>query len=296
MPSFFRNKRLVLLLLSFMVLVILIGFTMRDRDEVTKPEELTRDAIGWVQGVFNTPVQWVSGIVTNVQDIRDVYEENKILKARLAENKALIAENQELQNDLDELRSLLDYQESLRDYEPTKATVVSRSPENRYQQITINKGTRDGVQSNMAVITGDGLVGKVQAASSFTSTVQLVSGFDMTSLIHAAIASEEKQYGLVKGYDEQTETLLLKDIPDDAEVKKGEEVTSSGLGGVFPEGLPIGTIEKVEMDDDGLTQTAYVKPFANLYDFSTVFVIDRELFSPQLDGTEREQQEGEDEQ
>ncbi|KGP73886.1 rod shape-determining protein MreC [Pontibacillus yanchengensis] len=288
MPSFFRNKRLILILISIILLVALIGFTMRDRDNLTWPEEFLQDTIGGVQTVFHTPVQFVTGMYDNIKDIRQTYEQNQMLKARVSEFKDLLIDVKELKKDNEELRKLLDKQENMSDYEEIPATVIARSPEPRwFKQLTINKGKRHGVKANMAVITGDGLVGKIQSTSAVTSKVQLLSGFDRSNVIHGVILGGEDgkdQYGLIEAPDDkQKDSLLLKKIPYEAKIEKGQTVVSSGMGGVFPKGLLIGKIEKVVIDEYGLTQTAYVEPAADLYDINHVSVVDRASYSPSLD-------------
>lgn len=75
---------------------------------------------------------------------------------------------------------------------------------------------------------------------------------------------------------------MLKRIPYDAKVKKDQNVITSGLGGVFPESLPIGKVVDVVPDEFGLTQTAYVKPGADFYDIGHVMVVKRGALQPEL--------------
>ncbi|QDP40746.1 rod shape-determining protein MreC [Radiobacillus deserti] len=275
---FFRRKRLFIILIGFIVLVGLIGFSFRDRDNVSTVEEFFHDSVGWLQGIVHRPVEFTTDLFDNIKDIKRTYEENQILKERLAQYKYLIYENQELKQDNEELQNVLDKTNSLRDFMPIQASVLARSPEKWFEQVTINKGKQDGVKANMAVITGDGMVGKIQTASEFTSTVQLLSGFDLSSRISVTVEREDQEGegvpGLIEGFDEEKNALLLKEIEYDSDLKKGDFVLSSGLGGMFPEGLPIGTIEEVTPDQYGLTQIAYVKPAANLKDLNHVIVVD----------------------
>jgi rod shape-determining protein MreC len=138
--------------------------------------------------------------------------------------------------------------------------------------VTIDKGESAGIQEDMAVITSKGLIGKVKHVSKFTSTVQLISASDRTNRISAKIQQSKDIFGLIEGYDVENQTLLLKRIPSNAKVAKGQVVVTSGLGGVFPDGLPIGTVTKVERDEYGLTQTAYVKPLADFDDINHVII------------------------
>ncbi|WP_445612788.1 rod shape-determining protein MreC [Geobacillus sp. YF-1] len=277
MPQFFGNKRLVFLLVSIVILVMLIGFSLRSREQLTWPEQFVKDAVGFVQLLFGKPAQLVAGFLENVNDLRHTYEENELLKARLEEYAALETEVEELRQENERLRALLDKKESLRDFVPIQATVIGRNPDRWRETIIVNKGAQHGVKKDMAVITPAGLVGKVQHASQFTSTVQLLSALDQNNRISAYVQGKENVFGLIEGYDEKRRELLLGEIPIDAKVEKKQKVLTSGLGGVFPKGLPIGEVTEIKPGQYGLTKIVYVKPFANLYDIDDVIIVKRTI-------------------
>ncbi|MFD1018906.1 rod shape-determining protein MreC [Thalassobacillus hwangdonensis] len=276
-----KKKRLILILVSIIILGALIGFSIRDRENITLPEKFVHDSIGWIQTIFNKPVRFVQGTVDDIQNVHQAYEQNEILKARLAENKQVMIENQQLKRENEKLQSMLEIKQSLNGYRPIEATVIARSSDRWFNQMIINRGEEHGVEVNMAVITGEGMVGKIQSTQAFHSTVKLLSGFDRTNQISVEIHSEkeekDKVFGLIQGYDDETKKLLMKEIRFDAQVEEGEMVISSGKGGAFPRNLLIGEIAKVEMDQFGLTQTAYIEPAADLYDMNHVMVVDRDM-------------------
>ncbi|KQC48464.1 MULTISPECIES: rod shape-determining protein MreC [Geobacillus] len=277
MPQFFGNKRLIFLLVSIVILVMLIGFSLRSREQLTWPEQFVKDTVGFVQLLFGKPAQVVAGFLENVSDLRHTYEENQLLKARLEEYAALQAEVESLRQENERLRALLDKKESLRDFIPIQATVIGRNPDRWRETVIVNKGAQHGVKKDMAVITPAGLVGKVQHASQFTSTVQLLSALDQNNRISAYVQGNENVFGLIEGYDSKRRELILGEIPIDAKVKEKQKVLTSGLGGVFPKGLPIGEVTEVKPDQYGLTQVIYVKPFANLYDVDDVMIVKRTI-------------------
>lgn len=277
---FFRKKRLFIILIGIIILVVLIGFSLKGRDQLTTPEQFINDTVGWAQSVVHTPVQFITTIITNIDDLKDTYNENQILKEKQAKYKSLIYEVQEIKEDNAELRKTLDKTESIRDFNPIQATVLSRTPERWVEHVTINKGKQDGVRANMAVITADGMVGKIQTPSKFSSIVQLLTGFDQFNRISATISREKGNdiFGLIEEYDKETNSLHFKIIEEsEADLKKGDQVFSSGMGGVFPAGLLIGTVKKVVPDNYGLTRTALVKPAADMFEINDVIVVDRQL-------------------
>lgn len=278
--GFFNKRRLFIILIGFIIFAALIGFSLNDREKLSLPEQFMKDTIGWVQNIIHTPIQYVVGVFSNIDDMKNTYEENKVLREKLSEYKSLIYDVQELKKENEELRNLLEKTESLMDFRPIQATVMSRSPERWVEQVTINRGLQHGVKENMAVITADGMVGIIHAASQFTSTVQLLSGFDQFSRISAMVSREDDKdiFGLIESFDKETESLLFKIIEEsDKKIKKGDLVMSSGMGGVFPAGLHIGIVEDVVPDQYGLTKTALVKPSADMYKINHVVVVDRLL-------------------
>ncbi|MBW7650798.1 rod shape-determining protein MreC [Anoxybacillus sp. ST4] len=277
MPKFFLNKRLIILLVSLMVLVALIGFSLKDRSELTWMEKFVKDTVVFMQSIVHKPAQLVAGFFENVNDLRHTYEENKRLKAHLEQYVLLQSEVESLKKENERLRELLDKKESLRDFVAIQATVVGRNPDRWEETLIVNKGSQHGVEKNMAVITPQGLIGKVRSVSPFSATVQLLSAKDRQNRISAFIQGDENVFGLIEGYDEEREALLLKRIPYDAKIKKGQRVFTSGLGGIFPKGLFIGEVEEVVADEYGLTQIAYVKPAANFYDIDDVIIVKRKI-------------------
>jgi rod shape-determining protein MreC len=273
MPQFFLNKRLIVLLVSIIILVALIGFSLRERNQLTWPEQFVKDTTGWVESLVSKPTQYLVGFFENLQDLQNTYHENKQLKTRVDKLVSLEAQVQQLTKDNKELRDVLGEEKNLSDFKPLPASVIGRNPDRWHEMIIIDKGKKDGIKQNMAVMTAKGLIGKVKSVNQFSSTVQLLSALDPKNRISAFVQGEANAYGLVEGYDKEKKLLLVKRIPYDAKVKKGQTVITSGLGGVFPQGLLIGKVIDVKPDQYGLNQTAYVKPGADFYDIQKVLVI-----------------------
>lgn len=276
MPQFFLNKRLIVLLISVILLVAMIGFSIRERDRISKPEQFVRDIVGLGQSVIAKPANALAGFFDNIEDLKNTYTENKKLKSHLEQLTSLEAQNHELKKENENLRSIIKEKNSLADSESIQAQVIARNPDNWYEQVVIDKGEVNGVTKNMAVVTSGGFLGKVTQVDKFYSTVELLSSPDETNRVSAKVQNAKKDaYGLIEGYDKKAKMLLLKQLDFNIKVKKGDHVVTSGLSGMFPSGLLIGDIEKVTPDENGLTQTAYVKPAANFYDVREVLVINR---------------------
>ncbi|KMJ55765.1 rod shape-determining protein MreC, partial [Bacillus sp. LL01] len=111
--------------------------------------------------------------------------------------------------------------------------------------------------------------------SQFSSFVQLLSDNDRTNRVSAKIVGDQTLNGFIEGYDEDRGLLIMRKLDIEAEIEEEQMVTTSGLGGVYPEGLLIGEVVEAEPDEYGLTQNVYIKPTADFYSLNYVYVIER---------------------
>ena len=271
------NKKLIILLVSVIFLVALIGFSLRDRHNATLPEKIIKDTVGFAQSLVAKPTNYITGIFSNIDSLLNTYDENQRLKMRLEDFAVLQAEVSTLKAENASLRDLAQVEESLRDFDPIQATVIARNPDQWEEKIILNKGTAHGVEKNMAVMTARGLIGKIVIATPYTSEVELLYTNNENYRVSALVVGEnnEEIHGLVEGYDEERNELLLKRIDSKIKVDVGGKVVSSGLGGIFPKGVLIGEITEVTTDDFGLTKMAYVKPAADFSMLENVVIAKR---------------------
>lgn len=292
MPHFFFNKKLILLLVGMVFLVALISFSLRERTNATLPEQIIKDTVGVAQSIVAKPANYIAGVFDNIDSLLNTYEENKRLKARLDEFVAVQAEASDLKSDIKKFQELMDKSESLKAYDPIHATVIARNPDQWEEKIILDKGSSHGVEKNMAVMTAKGLIGKVTLVTPFTSEVELLysNNPNYRVRVSAMVQGDKQAYGLIEGYDKERNELIMKRIDSRVTVKKGQQVVSSGLGGVFPKNVPIGEITEVSTDDYGLTKLAYVKPSA---DFSILdYVVIAKRSSTVIDGSDGNESDG----
>ncbi|MES5892267.1 rod shape-determining protein MreC [Bacillus cereus group sp. RP43] len=283
MPQFFLNKRLIVLLVSIILLVALIGISLKERNSLTWPEQFVKDTVGVVERVFQKPANYVAGFFENVEDVKRTYEENKKLKAKLDTTADLSGVVKNLEDENKKLRELTGKEKSRGDYTEVQASVVSRNPDKWYDLVGIDKGAQQGIKKDMAVVTPKGLVGRVKSVSQFTSSVELLSSMSRTNRVSAIVQGQENIFGLIEGYDKEKQLLLFTKISSDAQVEKDQLVVTSGLGDIFPKGLAIGKIVDVQPDPYGLTKTAYVKPSADLNDVEHIIVAKRDMPTASLE-------------
>ena len=168
--------------------------------------------------------------------------------------------NVHLEKEIEELKELLKLNHTLTEYTPINAMVLSRNRSYWFQNITVDKGKKDGVGKDMIVITSDGLIGKVSKTSYLSSEISLITMNDVNYKISVSIAGNKgESFAILNGYEQKKGLLKLTGVDKTAALEIGDTVTTSGLGGMYPRGIYIGKIEKIQEDKYGLSKTVYVK-------------------------------------
>ncbi|WP_342505309.1 rod shape-determining protein MreC [Sporosarcina sp. FSL K6-2383] len=292
MPRFFSNKRLILLLVGVIVLVALISFSLKDRQNASLPEQIVKDVVGFGQSFFSKPAHYMTGVIGNIDGILNTYEENKRLKMRLSEYASNQAKLTDIQAENERLLGIIGKEDDLRAYNSIHATVISRNPDQWEDKIIIDKGKDHGIEKNMAVITANGLIGKVVLVNKYTSTIELLSTENRNFRVASVIPGEDPAFGLIEGYDRQRSELIMKRIDSSFTIEVGQQVVSSGLGGIFPKGLLIGEVTEISTDDYGLTKLVYIRPAADFRMLDHVMIAKRVSITDEF-GTDSDSTEGE---
>jgi rod shape-determining protein MreC len=167
----------------------------------------------------------------------------------------------------------------MNNYKYRIAEVYAASPDPFDNTVVINLGEKDGIKENMAVMSVDGLIGRVSRVFPFHSNVQLLTDLDDRSNSSKAIAvtikgKENESFGIIESYDREKGLLVMNKIPRTDEMTVGDVVVTSGLGQLFPRGIEIGEVVSRDEGEFGITHTALVKPFASFTHLREVFVVE----------------------
>ncbi|WP_352399905.1 rod shape-determining protein MreC [Anaerotignum sp.] len=245
-------------------------------------KNLNASALESVIGFVVTPFQdlttgigsWVENTASSAQDKTKLLEENAKLKEEVAklqdENKRL--EQYEKENEA--LSSLLKISQKYPNYKSTGTNIIAKNPGIWYDTFTINKGTSHGVSANMILIAPGGVVGKILESGNNYSKSQSI--LDSRSAV-PAMSLRTGDLGVVKGdYSLMNDGLCkMEYIDGEAQIAVGDEIVTSHLSEVYPEGLSIGKVIKIETDTNGLTKYAVIEPFVDLKHLDTLLVIDK---------------------
>ena len=168
--------------------------------------------------------------------------------------------NESLEKEIEELKKELELKSTLTEYEIENATITSRNKSYWFNTISIDKGSHSGIKKDQAVITSNGLIGKISKVSYFSSEIKLLTSDDINFKVSISIkVNGEDNYAILNGYDNKKNLFILRGIDKNANINVGDQVLTSGLGGVFPSGIYIGKIESIVNDKYDLSKTAYIK-------------------------------------
>ncbi len=184
--------------------------------------------------------------------------------------------NEELKSEYEELKRLNDLSNTLVDFDKVSALVIERNKMYWFNTITINKGASSGIKEDMAVIDCCGLIGKINKVGNNTSEVKLITTNDANHKISVMIkTNNDTIYGILSGYDNNSNTLQVTSVNKTIEVEKNSKVYTSGMGGVFPSGILIGTVSNNIPDKYDVSKIIEVTPSTNVSDTRFVNVLIR---------------------
>jgi rod shape-determining protein MreC len=197
------------------------------------------------------------------QENKRLREANTLLNKKLVENREAVAEH-------DRLKKLMEWKSILPD-STRAALVVGEDSSPWFRTVTIDRGEADGIRDGMPVVASAGVVGRIVKVAHNSSRVLLLS--DHASGI-AAVVQRSRARGVVMGKGGSLCSLEFSQRGED--VRTGDVILTSGIGGVFPKGLPIGEVTMVKKGEYGIFQTVNIRPFVNLSRLEEVLVVLRE--------------------
>ena len=202
-----------------------------------------------------------------------VKQENKELAAKNAELENQLIEYNRMKDENTRLREMFNYSEAHQNYNYLGCNIVGYSGGNISNGYIIDKGTNDGVKKDMVVITPAGLVGKVTKSESSYSIVQTILNENIA--VASMVESTRETTGILQGVtDSKNKNLtILSNIPIDSEIKEGDIILTSGLGGMYPQEFRIGEVVSVEVDSVGIMKKAIVKPYVDFNKLEELFVV-----------------------
>ncbi len=270
MFELFRVDFRKLLLIVIMLALPLISLNLERKD--TGQTRWYEQPLIWVvnplQDLFTRFSNTVTGTTAHYVNLLDVKKENRVLKEELSKLKSELNQKEELRLENDRLKKLLEFQQRAPNALLSAQVIAVDLVWGEYRSVQINKGLKHGVKKGMAVITHEGVVGYLLNANQSYSTVLLLT--DRNAVIDALV-QRTRARGIVEGLGQDLSQVKYLQRTDDVQVN--DLIVTSGLDGVFPKGLPVGTVNKVVKQPFGVTQTVEMSPVVNTSRLEEVFVV-----------------------
>lgn len=272
MKSFFKSVSFKIILAIALTVVGIGIYAVTTGGYSSLPSRMLEIAVAPIRDAAASLSHRLSSFTDRLMRAEEIEQENEVLREENRILKNFLIDYEELRRENEQYKAFLDIKEQNPDFTFQPAFVVGRDPADPFQSFTIDRGEQDGVTPGCPVITADGVVGKVievGARSAKVMTVLDVS-FEMGVLVVST-----RDTGIVQGDVAMAQGghMKLRYLSPNSLAKEGDLLMTTGVGGVFPKGLVVGTILSVESEGHGISLYAEVVPVCSIADIKDVVVI-----------------------
>ena len=270
MPKLKRFRTVWIWIIFIFLTLLLLSSNLGGKGSWNPAEQIIIEVTAPFQKLITGTINIIEGIWLKYFDLVNVHDENARL---MREIEALRIENSRYQETLatqERLQKLLQFKETI-NWPVVAAQVIGRDPTGWFQSVIIDKGKNSGLKVNMPVVNADGVVGRLVSVSPHYSKVLLI--IDQNSAVDCII-QRSRDEGIVKGLSEKLCELdyMLKT----SDVVVGDKVVTSGLGRVYPKGLPVGEVLEVVNIPGELFKDIKVGPMVDFSKLEELLVILKE--------------------
>ncbi len=267
----YKNKKggLLGIVITIVVLILIVIFSNREAN-TSFFENVANKLVMPIQNGLTYLKNRVSGNSTFFTDISNLKSENQDLKEKNSQLEQSLRELENIKTENETLKEYLGLTEKYGEYKTVPGYVIDKEISNYSKTIIINIGKNDGIEVNMTVIADEGLVGHVVSVTDNTAKVQTI--VDTSSSI-SCLMSTNKDSIICKGTLSSNSELKAMYIPTDANLVQGDSVDTSGLGGIYPKGIHVGSIKKIVSTKNITNRYALVETAVDFDKLNTVLVV-----------------------
>lgn len=266
------DRKIWLLIFVIVSMFCVIFFAARGRFVTAFSSPAVVSALAPFQRAMSWAGNEIDYVTATVWEVVTVYKQNEMLKNEVVQLRVQNLQAAEFASENIRLREMLNYKLSATQFDLMPAQVIGRNMDTWTHVIIINKGTSDGVQNNMPVVTAKGLVGRVVEASPEASKVQLI--LDPRSSVGTLVQRHESRVaGIVQGNMDDAMSPQMVNIPRNSDIVEGDTIVTSGFGGIYPKGIMVGTVASLRNDGGGLLEIAALSPAVDFQKLEDVLVI-----------------------
>ena len=275
------EKRYLIIIAIFIIaiLLVILSIALKKDRNLNPVEKFVKDSGTFVVNVISSPVNFIKDKLRDSHEKNEIYRNYKEIKNKEDQIDSLIAETDNLKDEVKKLKKQLELNTVLSDKFYKNATIVNRNIDYWYNEVTIDKGKKDGIEKNMAVVNTDGLVGKISKVSNHVSTVKLLANENSLDKVSVKIkAGDGYIYGLISKYSSKGNVYTIEGISENTEIKEWADVVTTGMGD-FPSGLLIGHVKNFSTDNFDLSKVVIVEASVNFDNLDYVTVLKRKVSS-----------------
>ena len=268
----YRKKKtgIIGIIITAIILIFLVVITNTDVAKMSYVENIVSTIVMPIQNGLTYLKNKIAGNDGFFEDINRLQAENDELKKKNSELEQQLREFEIVKSENDTLKEYMNLKDKYKDYQVIPAYVIHRDIGNYSNMVVINVGAKDGIKTNMTVIADEGLVGHVISTTEHTAKIQTI--VDTASAVTSTI-STTKDTIIVQGTLDDSVLLKATYIPTEASILQGDTVETSGLGGIYPKGIHIGTIKEVFNTKNPTDRYATVEPSVDFSKLANVLVI-----------------------
>lgn len=266
----YRNKKggAVGIIITVVILILIVIFSNGEKN-TSFLENLASNLVMPIQNGLTYLKNKLSGNSTFFTDINNLKQENEELKNKNSELEQSLRELENIKTENETLKEYLNLTEKYGEYKTVPAYVINRDISNYSKTIVINVGKKEGIEENMTVIADQGLVGHVISVTDDTAKIQTI--IDTASSVSCTMSTKDSI--VCKGTLDDNSTLKAMYIPTTANIIQGDSIETSGLGGIYPKGIHVGNVKKVENTKNITDRYALVETAVDFDKLDTVLVI-----------------------
>ncbi len=267
----YKNKKAEIagIVITIVILILIVIFSNTD-SEISFLDNAASKLVMPVQNGLTYLKNKISGNSTFFTDINNLKQENEELSKRNSELEQSLRELESIKSENETLKEYLGLTEKYGEYSTVPAYIINKDISNYSKTVVINVGSDDGIKENMTVIADQGLVGHVISVTSDTAKVRTI--IDTSSSVSCLLSTTDESI-VCKGTLEEESALKAMYIPDDDGIIQGDSVETSGLGGIYPKGIHVGSIKRVVNTQNATDRYAIVETAVDFDKLDTVLVI-----------------------
>ncbi len=268
----YRNKKngIIGIIITVIILIVIVVISNTQIDSISH--------IGGAFGTLVMPIQngtvylknKIQGNSTFFTNITTLKEENERLKEENSKLETALRELEIIKSENETLKEYVNLKDKYTEYTTVPGYIINKDISNYSNTVIINVGEKDGIKVNMPVISDKGLVGHVISVTPSTAKVQTL--LDTSSAVSSVVGSARDNV-IVKGTLENSSSIKAISIPTSATILEGDKIETSGLGGIYPKGILIGTVKKVTNTKNLTNRYANIEPAVDFNKVETVLVI-----------------------